>query len=817
MTEPNKPRFSPLALLGDGLLLLCALMGLTGSFLSLYQVTDPTAMDTAANAPVPDAVYSLALYISGHTGELCLMAALFALLALAAWSLPRFRLPTAGGLAAVWAGTVLWNWEAFLQGAKLTCSAVSILCDQRLHWGLIYRFDCDLTAAEQLAALGFFLTLALALLALIVGWAVVRGRCWWIVVLFTLPLLLPGLLADYYPDWPAFMALCACWCAMLISGLCQNAAPASRGRLSLTVLPAVALVLAGLTLALPRSGYTRPAWTYAAQDALTSWGSRMSQYFEGWDGPFRGGVTYVGSAETVDLQNAGPLNYSGRPVLRVTSDYEGHLYLRGTALAVYNGGRWTALPDGAYQEYLDQLSGQPLTPTPLIFPALLNPPGQTHTATITNVGASGSCIYTPYQLVEQDWEAANILPVEDSFLARRQGQWTQTTTFMPLADALASHYFTDSDGVSGSVPSAPSIAPSQEAVYRGYVREHYLDVPEELRPLLEQFLQEQGLSYYYVLLDGYLAYSSAFHDPSAAASSGIGTSDWYVTIDKAARVAGELERLYEYDPATPLTPEGEDFVEYFLTESGRGYCMHFASAATLLLRTMGIPARYVSGFTADTVAGRQVDVPDWAAHAWVEIYLDGFGWYPVEVTPGYDWSSQFPGTEPDGPADPSEQPSLGPEESEAPAPSQELPDEPVPSLGPQGGPDGPSSENGSVLLSVLIRVLAALAGLAALLWLGQYLPKRLRAAAQAGPDANRAALYSYRCLLRLKRWGGEVDEEALALAQKARFSQHTLTPEERQTMADKVDRQRLRLSRRLHPVKRTIFLYWWGKPKEAKP
>ncbi len=804
MTEPNKPRVSPLALLGDGLLLLCALVGLTGSFLSLYQATAPTAMDTAVNAPAADALYSLALYTSGHAGELYLMAALFALLALGAWSLPRFRLPTAGGLTAVWIGTALWNWKTFLLGARLTCSAVSILCDRRLHWGMAYRFDCELTAAEQLAALEFFLTLALALLALIVGWAVVRGRCWWIVVLFTLPPLLPGLLADLYPDWPAFMALCACWCTMLVSSLCQNAAPASRGRLSLTVLPAVALVLAGLTLALPMEGYTRPAWTYTAQDALISWSSRLSQFFDGWNGPFRGGVTYVGSAETVNLKNAGPLNYSGRPVLRVTSDYEGHLYLRGTALAVYDGGSWTALPDGAYQEYLEQLSGQHLTPTPLVFPALLNPPERTYTATVTNVGASGSCVYTPYQLVEQDWEEAGVLPVEDTFLARRQSQWTQTTTFMPLEDALAQYYSTDPDGVSFSVLSAQSIATSQETVYRDYVREHYLDVPEELRPLLENFFREQELYY------SAPSYSSLFFSGSPLSADDV--THRYVPISYAAQVADALGRLYEYDPATPLTPEGRDFVEYFLTESERGYCMHFASAAALLLRTMGIPARYVSGFTADTVARQQVDVPDWAAHAWVEIYIDGYGWYPVEVTPGYDWDATLSETGPDATDAPSEQASQPVEESE-PVPS----DEPLPSLGPQDGPDVPGPGGGSAVLSALIQALAALAGFAALLWLGQYLPKRLRAAAQSGPDANRAALYSYRCLLRLKRWGGEVDEEAFALAQKARFSQHTLVPEERQAMADKVDRQRLRLLRRLSPVKRVIFLYWWGKPKRDIP
>lgn len=107
-------------------------------------------------------------------------------------------------------------------------------------------------------------------------------------------------------------------------------------------------------------------------------------------------------------------------------------------------------------------------------------------------------------------------------------------------------------------------------------------------------------------------------------------------------------------------PDGEDFINYFLTKNRKGYCAHFASAATLIFREMGIPARYVEGYAfsmenalaSDENAdlsyddyfkgyasfGRStvldVEVDDSMAHAWVEIYIDGFGWTPVEVTPG---------------------------------------------------------------------------------------------------------------------------------------------------------------------------------------
>lgn len=97
-------------------------------------------------------------------------------------------------------------------------------------------------------------------------------------------------------------------------------------------------------------------------------------------------------------------------------------------------------------------------------------------------------------------------------------------------------------------------------------------------------------------------------------------------------------------------PKGEDFVEYFLYENQLGYCSHYASAGVLMLRAMEYPARYVEGYSVsrsdlinsayffsdefdngDNVV--DVSVKDSNAHAWAEVYIDGFGWIPVEFTP----------------------------------------------------------------------------------------------------------------------------------------------------------------------------------------
>jgi hypothetical protein len=96
----------------------------------------------------------------------------------------------------------------------------------------------------------------------------------------------------------------------------------------------------------------------------------------------------------------------------------------------------------------------------------------------------------------------------------------------------------------------------------------------------------------------------------------------------------------EYTIHPGQQPKNEDFVEYFLTTSHKGFCAHYASAAVLLCRMCGIPARYCQGYVMtenNFAAGRQadtyeIDVPDHQAHAWAEIYIDGFGWYPFEFT-----------------------------------------------------------------------------------------------------------------------------------------------------------------------------------------
>ncbi len=129
-------------------------------------------------------------------------------------------------------------------------------------------------------------------------------------------------------------------------------------------------------------------------------------------------------------------------------------------------------------------------------------------------------------------------------------------------------------------------------------------------------------------------------------------------------VADQIVKFFEDNYSYTLNPGyiwgGGDYITYFLKNSRRGYCMHFASAGTMLFRYMGIPARYVEGYVfsyndvlvdgelvedaeyTDYYSGYsglgetglvRLEIPDANAHAWVEIYVEGKGWVVVDPTP----------------------------------------------------------------------------------------------------------------------------------------------------------------------------------------
>lgn len=154
-----------------------------------------------------------------------------------------------------------------------------------------------------------------------------------------------------------------------------------------------------------------------------------------------------------------------------------------------------------------------------------------------------------------------------------------------------------------------SVLDKTEASYAAYAKTHYLEIPSGFNKLEEQ-CEEQKIK------DGDAEKAKAY------------IKTW-------------LTENYTYSMDVPELPQGEDFVKYFLYDTKSGYSMHFASAATLMFRMFGVPARYVTGyaapknlFTAQPDGTYTAILQEDNSHAWVEIYVEGEGWTPVEMTPG---------------------------------------------------------------------------------------------------------------------------------------------------------------------------------------
>ena len=113
------------------------------------------------------------------------------------------------------------------------------------------------------------------------------------------------------------------------------------------------------------------------------------------------------------------------------------------------------------------------------------------------------------------------------------------------------------------------------------------------------------------------------------------SADAATPYDQAVAVEAHLKNNYAYNLAIDPPPFGVDGVDYFLFESRQGYSEYFGSAMTVLMRTLGVPARMTTGYTTGNVdAAGLYQVSDRHSHGWAEVYFPGYGWIPFEPTPG---------------------------------------------------------------------------------------------------------------------------------------------------------------------------------------
>ena len=274
-----------------------------------------------------------------------------------------------------------------------------------------------------------------------------------------------------------------------------------------------------------------------------------------------------------------------RLLYSVFSEKDDTLYLKIKSYGSYNGKGWNeASAYGLFTE--DGYS-----------PAYLS------SLALEKIGASENTVL----ITSQDQ------PLAFPYYAVNKGMWLSDVSFVSLIEnSCEISYLSFSSEVMGTKhPYA-----EYESEYRDFVYSNYLDIDASTKEYLLSIIKKEGFD----KNDVEIADKVASYIMNSAAYK----TDYSKDLDISRNVAID-----------------------FLFNVKEGVCKHYATAATLLFRALGIPARYTVGVMKDVRSGRWTDITAENAHAWVEIYLDGTGWIMVEVTGGS--SSIAPSTPEDEP------------------------------------------------------------------------------------------------------------------------------------------------------------------------
>lgn len=294
------------------------------------------------------------------------------------------------------------------------------------------------------------------------------------------------------------------------------------------------------------------------------------------------------------------------------------LLLRGFVGANLNGTTWDALDHTAYEGewsgVMTWLSSQDLSPSRQRAAyddervAAGKEPAETADITVDASKANSKYVYVPYTLRSLESTSANTSldgSVRSGYIGDRH--YGYSIDNIPTASVLESTRWlkrVDDEYVQA------------EAVLNAFAKANYTQISDEDKAAVEKYL-----------------FSDETWDKSASSSK-------YAVI---SRVRTMLTTLASYSEDVAVPPQGTSFAEWFLGQAREGNSAYFATAAVLAFRSQGIPARYVEGYRAsasqlaDAAANSNgnIELTSKDAHAWVEVYMDGLGWTPIETTPGF--------------------------------------------------------------------------------------------------------------------------------------------------------------------------------------
>lgn len=431
------------------------------------------------------------------------------------------------------------------------------------------------------------------------------------------------------PSYAAFFAVLASWVAVFALDLSSpeksGAYRSASSQCGFAAAAAALICAVTAFMIMQLSGYSRPL-------VLDEIHSGVKEYING--DTFKNAVQEIKLTEivkrdgTVDhgkLGENGNITFDNKPVLSVTMPKTANtVYLRGFVGSVYTGKSWEDLPQSSLDE-LAELNGSFSTEgmnTLLLSSYNLKTAGvklPEYSFYVKNISAEDEYLYMPYNLVPESVLRYNI--EDDIFSANGEKDW-----FGRIYDPSQLYGYSRLMNTAWNLHSA-SLAADQSR-YRNFVYANYLDIPDNFTAADEVFDRD-----YYEFITA---------ESEAEGKSTL--TDAVVFGRKLYYIRSWLRDNCSYSLKAGKLPFGKDFADYFVTETKEGSCSHFATAAVLLCRYAGIPARYIEGYVikpGDFDEGASfgsistVEVTDARAHAWAEVYIDGYGWYPMEFTSGY--------------------------------------------------------------------------------------------------------------------------------------------------------------------------------------
>lgn len=344
------------------------------------------------------------------------------------------------------------------------------------------------------------------------------------------------------------------------------------------------------------------------------------------------------------------VNRTGKTMFKVSGDFDTNhgLYLKGYTGASYSGGRWHQIKDedGQYAKERDELAAAGLS-VDNWHVTLRNQIGDSQTTgndklwtagklTMRNLAFGYGNYILPY------YPTTAFSSVGGRMEALVPGIQYEVEYFPYLYTELKNGLASNSYNLAGNEYWTGSQKNRERLL--DFVKKYYLSVPEEVAGVVEDYKE-------------YLNSRDGLYDRFEKGEASV-----YQVVEETRNYI-MMDTKYTLSPGR--TPKDKEAVVYFLKENKKGYCTHYATAAAVLLKSVGIPARYAEGIyvskekLADMNGSiKELEITDKDIHAWVEVYQENYGFVPMEFTPGVgeEEAEQSSVTEGDGSG---EQPSGG--------------------------------------------------------------------------------------------------------------------------------------------------------------